>query len=59
MKKENDKFHPESKMEDFNSKPADGILEISSTGYGLESVSKEEASYLKNKPENSSGCGGL
>ncbi|WP_197089586.1 hypothetical protein [Bacillus sp. SA1-12] len=38
------------------------VLEISSTGYGLESVSEENAETLKPKQENkgsSPECGGL
>ncbi|RBP90572.1 hypothetical protein DFO70_10978 [Cytobacillus firmus] len=48
MKKVNDTFRTESGSESFNSEPSEGTLEISSTGYGLESVSKEEASHRKN-----------
>ncbi|MBX9973635.1 hypothetical protein [Cytobacillus firmus] len=56
MKKDNSQFRPESRSEGFSSEhSSEGTLEISSTGYGLESVSKEEASHQ----ENSSGCGGL
>ncbi|MBT2689858.1 hypothetical protein J7I93_16855 [Bacillus sp. ISL-47] len=59
MKRDNDKFNLDSKDKAFESETAEGILEISSTGYGLESVSKDEASHTENQPENSSGCGGL
>ncbi|WP_264739060.1 hypothetical protein [Cytobacillus firmus] len=56
MKKDNNQYHPESRSEGLSSdSSSEGTLEISSTGYGLESVSKEEASHR----ENSSGCGGL
>jgi hypothetical protein len=56
MKRDNVKVRPESRSEGFYSEPTtEGTLEISSTGYGLESASKEEASHR----ENSSGCGGL
>jgi hypothetical protein len=55
MKKVNDKFRTESGSEGLNSETSEGTLEISSTGYGLESVSKEESSHLKNSPS----CGGV
>lgn len=53
MKKDNNQFHPESRSKGFSSEPSpEGTLEISSTGYGLESVSKEESSHLKNSPSS-------
>lgn len=45
---------------ELNLKPEEQVLEISSTGYGLESVSKEES--VKRNPsskKNSGSCGGL
>jgi hypothetical protein len=39
--------------------PAEVVLEISSTGYGLESVSKSEVNSDEKERENPSGCGGL
>ncbi|GLB60894.1 hypothetical protein [Cytobacillus sp. NCCP-133] len=59
MKRDNDKYNLDTKGVEFKSEPAEGILEISSTGYGLESVSKDEASHTESQQENSSGCGGL
>ncbi|WP_436376204.1 hypothetical protein [Cytobacillus sp. BC1816] len=38
---------------------AEEVLEISSTGYGLESVSKSEVNSVEKERENPSGCGGL
>ena len=56
MKKDNNQFRPESSNEGFSSESSSkGTLEISSTGYGLESVPKEEAGHRENSP----GCGGL
>ncbi|WP_282140669.1 hypothetical protein [Cytobacillus oceanisediminis] len=38
---------------------AEEVLEISSTGYGLESVSKSEVNSHEKERENPSGCGGV
>ncbi|MBD1380527.1 hypothetical protein [Metabacillus arenae] len=62
MGKENiEQYHDDSNL-NSKRKANEEVLEISSTGYGLESVSKEtveEGQKLQDKREGNSSCGGL
>ncbi|WP_394139136.1 hypothetical protein [Cytobacillus oceanisediminis] len=59
MNKDNVENGQAEAEKDLKNRNAEGVLEISSTGYGLESVSKEENRTSENNPDNQSGCGGL
>lgn len=59
MNKDNVENGQAEAEKDLKNRNAEGVLEISSTGYGLESVSKEENRTSENNPYNQSGCGGL
>lgn len=59
MNKDNTEYNQAEAEKDLKNRKAEGVLEISSTGYGLESVSKEEMRTSENNPDNQSGCGGL
>ncbi|PWW20774.1 hypothetical protein DFO73_11467 [Cytobacillus oceanisediminis] len=59
MNKDNVEFGQTEAEKDLKNRQAEGVLEISSTGYGLESVSKEENRTSENDQDNHSGCGGL
>ncbi|KAF0821404.1 hypothetical protein V7200_04980 [Cytobacillus firmus] len=45
--------------EKLTGEAAEEVLEISSTGYGLESVSKSEVNSDEKERENPFGCGGV